>query len=347
MKKTITLIYLFIVLGCSLGTKEGVTTDNTRDLIDESYDSKHYKEFIDSLAKCEIPKISLPFYLDSTNSYYPEMHGMINPHAREDIMDETFFPPVPDLYFKSCFELCPIDGCKAERAVLAISVPHDKTELLAWVTRKAHEFTVQSINDSSAHIDETNNLSSSKQICDYYIDKIRNHYRAYVSSCLHSEESPNEQFGRMIAPVWSKGDYYTFIVSDWYDNLSCGNNSKVSYLTVNSQTGKELMLLDIIEKRYLRPFSNLLLKYLTNYNGKWLDSTFRRNAITVDTGMALIAEIDGCALLNEGLVLYFHPYTIESGAEGQYNAVIPYDEIRNENIQFRPDIDTFLRKAGL
>ncbi|MCR4958484.1 MAG: hypothetical protein K6B13_07770 [Prevotella sp.] len=120
MKKTATVIYLFIVLGCSMGTKESGTTDNAKDHIEESDYSKNSEEYIESLAKCEIPKISLPFYLDSTNSYYPEMHGMINPHAREDIMDASFFPPIPDLYFKSCFEVCPIDCCKAERAVLAI-----------------------------------------------------------------------------------------------------------------------------------------------------------------------------------------------------------------------------------
>ncbi len=333
MKKFIPLMMLVSLMmwGCKQGSNNN--KEEEEEEIEASDESKLYKEFIDSLAKCEIPKKSLPFYKDSTNSYYPEMHGMINPHAREDRMDETFFPPVPDLYFKSCFELCPIDGCKAERAVLAISVPDDKKELLAWVARKAHEFAVQSINDSTAHIDEINNLSSSKQICDYYIDKIRSHFRGYVSSRLQCEESPNEQFGRMIAPVWSKGNYCTFIVSDWYDYLSCGDNSKVSYVTVNSQTGKELTLLDIIEKQYLRPFSNLLLKYLTNNKGKWLDNTFYRDAVTVDTGLALIAKMDGCALLNEGLVVYFHPYTIGSGAEGQYNALIPYEELKNENIR--------------
>jgi len=240
MKKTAAVIYLFIVLGCSMGTKESGTTGNVKDHIEESDYSKYTEEYIDSLAKCEIPKISLPFYLDSTNSYYPEMHGMINPHAREDIMDASFFPPIPDLYFKSCFEVCPIDCCKAERAVLAISAPDDKKALLSWVARQAQEFAVQSLNDSTASIDVISNPRSSKQICDYYIGKLRSHFKRNTTLCEHCEGAPNQQFGRMIAPVWSKSDYYTFIVSDWYDYLSCGNNSRVSYVTVNSQTGKEL-----------------------------------------------------------------------------------------------------------
>ena len=341
MKEAIIGAFLFIVLGCSLGAKEGERTDTTKVPIEESDGLEDSKELIDSLAKCEIPKTSLPFYKDSTSSYYPHMHGMINQHAREDIMDETFFPPVPDLYFKSCFELCPIDGCKAERAVLAISVPDDKKELLAWVARKAHEFTVQSSKDSTFSIDELNNPSSSKEICDYYIGKLGSYYKHHATLCEHCEGAPNEQFGRMIAPVWTKGDYCTFIVSDWYDNLSCGDNTRVSYVTVNSQTGKELTLVDIIDESDKRQLGCLLLKYLINHDGKWLNKALTRDVVTIDTGMKLLSEIDGCALLGDGLVLYFHPYKIGCGGEGQYNAVIPYNELRKENIQLRPDITTF------
>ena len=41
------------------------------------------------------------------------------------------------------------------------------------------------------------------------------------------------------------------------------------------------------------------------------------------TGDKLISERDGIALLDEGVLIYFHPYKIGIGAEGQYNLIIP------------------------
>jgi hypothetical protein len=35
--------------------------------------------------------------------------------------------------------------------------------------------------------------------------------------------------------------------------------------------------------------------------------------------------MDGCALLKEGLIIYYYPYTIGSGADGEFIAIIPYE----------------------
>ena len=38
--------------------------------------------------------------------------------------------------------------------------------------------------------------------------------------------------------------------------------------------------------------------------------------------------MNGRAMIREGLVIYYHPYEIGCGAEGQYNAVIPYSALK-------------------
>ncbi len=43
------------------------------------------------------------------------------------------------------------------------------------------------------------------------------------------------------------------------------------------------------------------------------------------TESELLDKANGIAKINEGMILYFHPYNIGCGAEGQYNLVL-HDE---------------------
>ena len=40
------------------------------------------------------------------------------------------------------------------------------------------------------------------------------------------------------------------------------------------------------------------------------------------TGKELIDCADGCAIVNEGVMFYYRPYSVGSGAEGEYNLVL-------------------------
>ena len=40
------------------------------------------------------------------------------------------------------------------------------------------------------------------------------------------------------------------------------------------------------------------------------------------SGEELIDQANGVAIINEGILFYFHPYTIGGGYEGQYNLII-------------------------
>ena len=46
-------------------------------------------------------------------------------------------------------------------------------------------------------------------------------------------------------------------------------------------------------------------------------------------GSDVLPLLDGCGLVKEGMVVYFHPYTLSAGVYGQFNAVIPYHELGN------------------
>ena len=40
------------------------------------------------------------------------------------------------------------------------------------------------------------------------------------------------------------------------------------------------------------------------------------------TGQELIDCADGCAIVNEGVMLYYRPYSVGCGAAGEYNLIL-------------------------
>ena len=49
--------------------------------------------------------------------------------------------------------------------------------------------------------------------------------------------------------------------------------------------------------------------------------------------ISYIDNISGIALVEEGVLFYFLPYTIGYGYEGQYNVVLPYKQLEENGIQ--------------
>ena len=52
----------------------------------------------------------------------------------------------------------------------------------------------------------------------------------------------------------------------------------------------------------------------------------------------LLGDADGCALIREGLIIYYHPYHIGCGADGQFTAVIPYGELSLKTRYFKDKV---------
>ncbi len=272
--------------------------------------------------------VNLPLYMDDTASDIPHMYGKIPPFERVDRIDDTYFPAISGLCYQSCLEMCPKDSCEAKRAVLAVNCP-DNEVLLRWVSQKACEFTNKCIEDSLRQIRPDLSLTSAMAICEYYINQASLYFKDVVKVSEHDEGyAPIEQRGRFIAEVWHQGQYHTFLVSDWYDQLSCGYNTDGSYITIDSATGEEIRFADLIENE------RMVLDYLRSHDEAWA-------VIEGEPGSRgdMLAQMGGCALLKEGLVIYYHPYSIGIGALGEPIFTIPYQSLKNSGITLKQPFD--------
>lgn len=159
-------------------------------------------------------------------------------------------------------------------------------------------------------------IESREQMCSYYY---------YASGGDHFkvvQDKPEvyEQYAIFLGCAMITEEYFTMEENTWYDNYSCGNKEKTSWFTMNRETGKELSLYDIIDKQYRKDFNKLLIQHLCNADGYWKDNhSWEQESIC--------NQFNGIALVPEGVVVYYHPYQISCGAEGQFNSLIPYAEL--------------------
>ena len=99
---------------------------------------------------------------------------------------------------------------------------------------------------------------------------------------------------------------------------SSGCPSVADYITINKHTGHILSKDDILHESKLKTVYNQL-PFVYEDNAK-------RKGFTPHTayeGEGLLRRADGVALINEGLLVYYHPYNLGCGAEGQYNLIVP------------------------
>lgn len=111
----------------------------------------------------------------------------------------------------------------------------------------------------------------------------------------------------------------------WYDCMSCGDNTTRSWFTIDRKTGNQLELCDIVKEDRMQDFAYAMIKHLNGWGSPWFNYAREiRDCDLVD----LLKQNDGCALVKEGVVVYYHPYNMGCGAEGQFNALVPYEEIK-------------------
>ena len=127
----------------------------------------------------------------------------------------------------------------------------------------------------------------------------------------------------MLFDCWRSGDLYTFYEATWYDWISAGDNTRESYRTIDSKTGKEMSLEDLIDNEQRVAFAKIMMKNLISQAGE--RASYLRQ-FPAD-GLEVLSRMDGCGLIREGLIVYFYPYTLAPGAVGQINAVIPFSEL--------------------
>lgn len=101
---------------------------------------------------------------------------------------------------------------------------------------------------------------------------------------------------------------------------SCGCGSSADYITIDKNTGHILSKADILSDSNIGQILEILpIEYRKVATAKratpcsWWDNN----------GEGLFNQSNGVALVNEGILIYFVPYNIGCGAEGQYNIIIP------------------------
>jgi hypothetical protein len=119
--------------------------------------------------------------------------------------------------------------------------------------------------------------------------------------------------------IYDQGDWASYIIEFSFDyNGSNGCPSWADYFTVNKKTGKRLTTADLVEKYgYARMCKGLRDAFV---KGKQ-----ERNAdleVYNYTGQQLIDLADGCAVVNEGVMVYYRPYVVGCGAEGEFNLIL-------------------------
>ncbi len=244
--------------------------------------------------------------------------------------DTLVYPPIPGLVHKSVYSMCPVDTCMAEYAALALRCPQEQP-LLDWmadtvcffvnygpVGSRHTMYTEESLDIKKQH------FGSEEEICQYYMNQLSHLNDEWTCPGTGDHDIMNESAGLLIADCWRAGDLCTFYRVDWYDFLSCGNTAHESWITVDAKTGKELGLEDLVLPEKFDDLSALMMPRLVNDKGEVL---IEQNDSYKASDKDVLARANGCGLIREGLIIYFYPYNLGCGADGQYNAVIPYEEL--------------------
>ncbi len=250
---------------------------------------------------------------------------MIGVFERNTTSDKKEIPAITGLKYRSCMVVCPIDSCYGQRALIALRCP-DNAVLLDAISGRLCDYS-NKITHSTA-IRKCEKPESSATVRSYYIDAIRS-YLSKNTEHTEGKKLPNEQHGILISDCWQSGDYYTFYEATWFDMDSNGNQTTESYYTIDSKTGKQLQLENLVPKDNWVHLEQLLPKYLksevgTHYEAANLEPwNFTLNE--------LLERRTGCAVIREGLVIYYHPMTIDGALAGGYKAVIPFSVINNSS----------------
>ncbi len=133
------------------------------------------------------------------------------------------------------------------------------------------------------------------------------------------EQIPEGRWCLVAHKVYDKGDQATYMVVVSYDiNGSNGCPSQALYWTLDKKTGRLLQSKDIIAKYDEEDLKNQLWDA---YIEACKERGYDEDMIMLEPEN-LLTEVSGCAIINEGILFYYLPYIVGSGAEGEYFLVL-------------------------
>lgn len=120
--------------------------------------------------------------------------------------------------------------------------------------------------------------------------------------------------------IYEDSIWATYIIEMSVDyHSSCGCPSSADYYTINKQSGEIFNLSKFLTQSNRSDITTLIRREYEN------EAKAKGFTPSNFTGRELLDKANGIAKINEGMILYFHPYNIGGGAEGQYNLVL-HDE---------------------
>ena len=295
------LLSLSLIVSCKNVQNKQQPAAPSDPAIEAVADSSELVSF-DEGTELDLQYFSGPFEI---NRYFGWEHGLLEDGA---------LPDIPGLCYQT-----------AGGRHLAIRCPSQK-HILRWASGRVKIFADWCLNGPGDTIPSIvpfyENPQSGKDIVNHYLRCITKGQQEIMS-----EPSDTaiyyEQFAKLIVDAYRTDKYVTMQEYTWYDFGSCGDNTSRSWFTLD-KGGHVLELSDIIDEVRWQEFAYIMLRHLNSYIMPWFD--YSRETRYCDL-VPLLNDRDGCALTPEGVVIYYHPYKIGCGAEGQYNALVPYNEL--------------------
>lgn len=246
---------------------------------------------------------------------YNDLFGRIDcwEDRHKDIAPDL--PPLKGMKYRTFTTRLP-KARNFSRDILAVKSPKKDT-LLSWAANMiAKRYGVTIPSDKK--------FKSSGEIADFVMDNKIASYRRIENELTVEDWVPNEQEGALVADVWHSGDLYTFFYSSWIDS-GFHLSMTESWFTINAATGNEYTLFDFIDKRDEAALIDLIAKYLWNHQDRWID----KYPDQFSEHPEWLLDCSGAALTKNGLIAYYHAPQIGCYADGQFNAVIPYEELKS------------------
>lgn len=318
---------IFLISSC--GKKDNAVTDSG---IIGVADSCFTKEHSDTIAIEEEDSV-ITICPKETPLKMPDqiigLFGRNDAFIKRDGQLKEPMPSINGLYTKSRLVNCPNDTCYSKRILMAARCPNNRV-LRKWMIEQMNFYVTSTFFDSIQTVEIPSALTPIKKTVDYYVNTVGKKFAKY--NCVPERiGEPMEQWGYLITDVWQEQNYCTFLIANWYDMLSCGNNILKKSVTVDRRNGRVLDMKSLFDEKDHEKLSVLMLSYLENHVGHYISKDLNQ-PLTAKGSLELLERADGIALIKGGVMIFYHPYNISYGADGSFYALIPYKEFEATGI---------------
>lgn len=262
-------------------------------------------------------------FADSEKTPLGLYYGMTDWYDQKVIYHDSVFDNIPGIRHQEYYnDLCVPEDSVLYRNCLGIYI--DEEYPTKEIRENVFAFTDSIIcNALSYHIDEdrlTHDLSQLETVEDFLNiwKPLYDHTGNVEFETPHLSEIKGIRVCVVSHKVATKNNYATYLMESSVDyHGSSGCPSEADYVTYDISSGNPLSIQEVLA---LYPVSDLEQKIRDAYVKAAEAVGFEPSDIM--TGEKLLQEADGAAIINEGLLIYYRPYKIGCGAEGQYNLVL-------------------------